>query len=86
MLRDYRRVMARLEKVRQTTTTKTDVVIMVQKLPDGRYIREYLNSDLFNVPPGKVVNFDDLFIDDKELEPMKKESVVIINDMPKEGE
>lgn len=88
MPKNYKQIISRLERIRQQTQTATDAVIIVEELPDGRYMRmsqDRSNSfwDFENQRPGSTVDFNSLFVDESVIRNPPRGCAVIIDDISK---
>ncbi|KAF5038657.1 hypothetical protein DSECCO2_551970 [anaerobic digester metagenome] len=88
MPKNYAQIINRLERIRRQTQTAADAVLIVEELPDGRYMRmsQDRNSsfwDFDNQPPGSTVDFNSLFIDESVVRNPPRGCAVIIDDISK---
>lgn len=67
MPRNYKQIIDRLGKIKQQIQPQANAIIIVDELPDGRYMRIFQDrSSSFwnfeNQPPGSTVNINSLFV------------------------
>ncbi len=88
MPKNYAQIINRLERIRQQTQTATDAVIIVEELPDGRYMRMSQDRsssfwDFENQPPGSTIDFNSLFVEESVVRNPPRGCVVIVDDISK---
>ena len=88
MPKNYAQIINRLERIRQQTQTGAEAVLIVEELPDGRYMRMAQDRsssfwDFENQPPGSAVDFNSLFVDESVVRNPPRGCAVIVDDISK---